>query len=99
MSSACGTTINVTVREPFTLLLEENPTTGYRWNIDVDTGLEVISSEYARNNPTRIGGGGVRRFVLLTDKAGEYKLRAKLWRQWLGDSSTTKRCEITVRST
>ncbi len=97
-SSACGTSVDVTVRNPFAVVLEENPTTGYRWDMQIDPGLEVISSDYAPDAGTGVGGGGLRRFLLVATVTGELRLRAKLWRQWLGDASVTRRCEMTVRA-
>ena len=95
---ACGSVIEVAAGELFAVSLEENPTTGYRWDFVADRGVEVVSSSYQLRESGGVGGGGVRQFIFRADVQGEFVLRGKLWRAWQGDSSVTKRCEITVRT-
>lgn len=97
-SAACGTAIDVAVQQPFTLTLEENPTTGFRWDVQTDPGLAVTSSDYVQGAATGVGGGGVRHIVLVADSAGTWRLTGLLMRSWLGPQSATQRCEITVRA-
>ena len=96
--AANGTTVEVATKKPFAVLLEENPTTGYRWHLETDPGIRVISSDYEAAAGIGVGGGGTRRFVLTAEKPGEWQVRAKLWRQWLGDASITRRFELAVRA-
>jgi inhibitor of cysteine peptidase len=97
-AAACGTAIDVPVNDSFALELEENPTTGYRWDFEADPGLEVLSSNFASNQSGAIGGGGMRQVMIRATQAGSFVLRGRLWRSWLGDSSAINRCEITVRA-
>ena len=97
--SADRADIDVAARTPFALVLDENPTTGYRWALDVDPGLRMISSDYTPRSGAGIGGGGKRQFVLVADAPGQFHAHAKLWRHWLGDASALKHCEIAVRAT
>jgi inhibitor of cysteine peptidase len=95
---ACGNIVDVSVNTTFAIELKENPTTGYRWEFQADPGLEVVSSSYILNPGGDAGGGGVRRLLVRSNRQGDFVLHGKLWRSWLGDSSTITRCEITVRS-
>ena len=96
--SACGSTIEIGVDEVFAVELEENPTTGYRWDFTADAGVDVVSSSYAVSAGGGVGGAGVRQFVFRAGTQGEFAIRGRLWRSWLGDSSAIKRCGIMVRS-
>jgi len=95
---ACGGVINVSVAVPFIVALQENPTTGYRWDFEADPGLEITASSYSFDPGGGIGGGGVRQVIARADRAGSFMLRGKLWRSWAGDASIIKRCDITVQA-
>ena len=97
-ASACGNIIDVPANMPFAVELEENPTTGYRWDFEADSGLEVISSAFTPGQPGGAGGGGLRQLRLRADGPGQFVLRGKLWRSWAGEQSSIKTCEITVRA-
>jgi len=94
---ACGGIIDVSVNRPFAIDLEENATTGYRWQFEADPGLEIVSSSYTVGEGGGVGGGGMRRLMLRSEVQGERGLHGKLLRSWLGESSAIKRCDITVR--
>ncbi len=97
-ASACGNIIDVPANMPFVVELEENPTTGYRWDFEADPGLEVVASDYTPAQPGGAGGGGVRQVQFRADGPGQFVLRGKLWRSWAGEQSAIKTCEITVRA-
>jgi inhibitor of cysteine peptidase len=96
-ASVCGTAIEVVAGQPFAISLDENPTTGYRWDFAPDPGVVLVLSSYEAGSGGGAGAGGMRQFQFLADAPGQFMLRGKLLRSWLGDSSTTKSCEITVR--
>ena len=96
-ASASGSTVEVTAGESFAVELTENPTTGYRWDFVPDSGIEVVSSSYTANPGGGVGGAGLRRFVFRAAEPGEFNVRGRLWRQWLGDSSAIQRFELRVR--
>jgi inhibitor of cysteine peptidase len=79
-------------------IVEENATTGYRWYVAPVADLSVISSSLAPHPGSGVGGGGLRRFVLTATAPGNIQLRAKLWRDWEGDSSVIDRFEIAIRA-
>ncbi|SRR5579875_1889713 len=96
-AAACGNTVAVKPGETFAVELEENPTTGYRWNFSADTGVTLVSSSYTANPGGMIGGSGVRQFQFRADASGVSVLRGSLMRSWQGESSAIQRCEITVQ--
>jgi inhibitor of cysteine peptidase len=78
------------------LHLRENPSTGYRWSIEVvpAEAATVISTDWSAAG-VGVGGAGIRKFVASIRESGTVKLRAKLWRHWEGEESVTKRLEFT----
>jgi inhibitor of cysteine peptidase len=92
-----GKTIEVRSGTEVTLELNENPTTGYAWQIrDLDPKLATVAgSEYASESKA-IGAGGLRMFKIKVTGKGKTPLRAKLLRSWEGDRSTVERFEITL---
>lgn len=76
--------------------LPETPTTGYRWKVSADDGLELTSTSYSPSPTSAIGGGGSRTFRFRAVYPGTHCIEAKLWRQWIGESSTIDRCSFTI---
>ena len=74
------------------LRLAENPTTGYRWSLDIEppAAATVANSRLEIGGPG-IGAGGTRVFTLAINGSGPVKVEAKLWREWQGDGSTIQR--------
>lgn len=68
------------------LQLEENATTGYRWEITGinNNELKVITSDYTQDKSGGVGAGGVIKITLKVIKpGGQLKLENK--RSWSGD--------------
>lgn len=95
--TANGRTFDLERDETITLHLSENPTTGYRWHITADPAIEIQSNAYVRG-PGEIGAAGQRVIVFRATAAGEFHVRAKLWRDWQGESSVLRRCEFLLRT-
>jgi inhibitor of cysteine peptidase len=87
-------TREVSLGEPITLRLPENPSTGYTWKIEPDDGLNVRSDAYTAEPPGIIGGGGTHSFQLEATRPGTFRLRALLRQEWLGDSSAIEQHEF-----
>ena len=49
-----GKTINLKNGENFTLILRENPSTGYLWELNLSKGLSILSNNYTQD-PTPPG--------------------------------------------
>lgn len=73
-----------------TVRLDENPTTGYRWNIETAEGLEMVGDSFERAGDA-IGAGGVRVFQFRASEAGPHRLSIRKWRDWEGESSIIDR--------
>src|SRR4051812_1132305 len=69
------------------LALEENPTTGYAWDIaTMDSGiLQLQSSDYKLNQGSAIGGGGMRDMIFIVQQAGNGRIRLENKQRWSGD--------------
>jgi len=95
-----GRFLSVKTRSDILLCLAENPTTGYRWELeDVDSKVLQVGGSSFDQDSVAAGVGGIRTFHCETIGNGVTKLRAKLWRPWQGDSSVTERFDVTVEVT
>ena len=76
-----GSNIALGVGETFLLDFEQNPTTGYVWEIGPTDGvLEVVTDDFA---PAKgIGAGGLRRIRFAGKEPGRLTLRLTLVREW-----------------
>lgn len=79
--------------------LKENPTTGFRWEIDAidEAVLAHAGSTFERPPNSAIGGGGVRHLEFRPLSSGECDVNLKLWRSWTGPSSVRERFSLRVR--
>jgi inhibitor of cysteine peptidase len=82
------------------VLLEENPTSGYRWDVDRLDGqlLDVQSSDFVPADDSQLGGGGTRRVTLLVKSTGSSDVALKLWRDWEGEGSVSRRFDVTIEA-
>lgn len=77
-----GSQRTVRLGEDIVVTLAENPTTGYRWAADVDTGaLGQTDDSYTGPNEPR-GAGGMRRLTFTALRAGTIHLRLVKKRAW-----------------
>jgi inhibitor of cysteine peptidase len=90
-----GRTIEVEAQSVVTLLLNENPTTGYRWEVETTGGLEMVGDNFERAG-SAIGAGGMRVFQFRVSDAGSHRLSIKKWRDWEGKSSIIERFYATI---
>jgi inhibitor of cysteine peptidase len=75
-----GATRRVRVGEEITVVLAENPTTGYRWETD-SSSLPVTADEY-EGGTRPMGAGGRRRLTFVPARAGAAKVRLVKRRAW-----------------
>ncbi|MDA2186080.1 protease inhibitor I42 family protein [Bacillus cereus] len=83
-------TFHMNLYEIFTLNLKENPTTGYRWFIEISEGLKMIEDNF------KIGEMGLRIFKFQVIDGDLCKLKLKNWRDWEGDSSIIDKFKIQI---
>jgi inhibitor of cysteine peptidase len=86
-----GKTVQEPLGETLGLSLQENPSTGYSWNLSLTKGLTLSSDEYI---PPTTGGqltgaGGVRSFTLVTTGRGDQLARAEYRRHWITAGTIT----------
>lgn len=86
------------------LMLPENATTGFRWQVVRADGLveeapaDHESPPRAPEEQQRIGAGGTRRIRFRARTPGTGRLELKLWREFEGEPSVSKRfvSEVTI---
>ncbi len=92
-----GRSVRMGGADEIVLQLPENPTTGYRWQIErIDRALELTADTYQASPTVRIGSGGVREFRFRRVAPGDARLELKHWQEWEGDRSISERFAITV---
>lgn len=93
-----GSIAQVRLGDEITLSLPENPTTGYRWAVDVlDPHLVSLTAQpYTPDSPA-LGSGGTAQWLLRPIGPGTTTIKLKQWRPWEGDSSIIGRYTITLQ--
>jgi len=95
--SDSGKTVEVDVGDKLELSLQENATTGYRWEIeDLDHKIISVKDEDYQPASGKVGSGGSKKWSLKAIAPGKTECRLKLWRQFEGNSSVQKRFSVTV---
>ena len=98
-----GQAVTVRQGDEILLRLDENPTTGYRWELApidspavgfVRTDLDTTEPE--REPDRRLGRGGTRAFRFDARAAGRARIALKYWQPWSGEDSVEGRFTIDV---
>ncbi len=94
-----GKTVEVGRGEQLGIRLSENPTTGFRWEIDKNNPeiLALSGDQNIQAADVGIGGGSQRVLSFEAKSEGIDHLELKLWREWEGERSVTRRYSVTVR--
>ena len=67
--------IMVNAGEPFMIVVESNPSTGYHWELVGDlTGVEFVSREYTPSEPVLTGSGGMDVWAFKAVSTGETQI-------------------------
>ncbi|WP_165497017.1 protease inhibitor I42 family protein [Rhodococcus sp. ABRD24] len=77
--------------------LEENPSTGSRWNLILPPALSLVDDRYIPDEPVRPGSGGTRVFIVRASKSGTYEVSAILQRPWEPNPIETRKIVIVVQ--
>jgi len=75
-------TVTVPVWSNITIRLEENPTTGYRWNVTSSVGLQYLNETYIAPETELVGAGGVHQWQYVAAEPGSAEFIAIYWRPW-----------------
>ena len=90
--------VDCAVGDELVVRLEENPTTGYRWEpVDLPASLELTDDAFELAQPTAIGSGGTRQYTFTCTAAGDSELRLRHWQAWEGVVSTTQEVIFQLR--
>jgi inhibitor of cysteine peptidase len=80
--SANGTTVTLPLGTSFAVWLQENPTTGYSWNVSVTEGLQITNDTFVPPTSGLVGAGGVHIWDVLTVKTGMQEFSGIYMRPW-----------------
>ena len=87
-----GSTRQLKRGETVELRLKENPSTGYRWTIDVEPpGAATIASSSQEPGAPGLGANGVHVFRIAAKGSGVVTLNARLSRSWEGEGVAEER--------
>jgi len=75
-------TVNLGLNNTITLKLNENPTTGFQWNLTTSPGLVVTADSYLPSAPQLMGSGGVRTWDMKAVQTGTQEVKAVYMRPW-----------------
>jgi inhibitor of cysteine peptidase len=92
--------IVVDARDQFTIVLESNPTTGYKWDPSYDSNLlKVVKSDYKQSEakPGMVGVGGKEYFTFEAIKKGESKITMTYKRSWEQGSADQKVFNVAIK--
>jgi inhibitor of cysteine peptidase len=89
--AANGSAVQETLGDEFNVRLEENPTTGYSWNMTSTDGLALVSDQYIPSQPsgTIVGAGGVHSYFYKAVMAGDQGLHGEYRRPWVPAGTIT----------
>ena len=87
-----GRLVAVSVGDSVRIELPENPTTGFRWQMEPSSlgdvsALRLQSVEYQMAVAAGVGGGGRRVFRFSAVARGHVGLRLELLREWEGQAA------------
>jgi inhibitor of cysteine peptidase len=77
-----NTTVTVPVGSNITISLDENPTTGYEWNVTSSTGLQYVNDTYIAPDTQLVGAGGVHVWEYIAAEKGSGEFSAIYMRSW-----------------
>lgn len=80
------------------LSLEENPTTGYKWQIvNIDKNILTITNDKYQIQSEGIGGGGIRNIEFKALQKGDTKIELKNFKIWEGEGESINEFEINLK--
>lgn len=79
-----GATVYVNKSTDITVALNENPTTGYQWNLTLSPGLSLINDTYVSSDPSGklMGAGGTHSWDMVASETGTQTIHAVYRRSW-----------------
>ena len=74
--------IKVKLGDIFEVVLDSNPSTGYRWEVDFDTEFVKLEEKSYMPLSSKFGGGGREQFRYLSLKHGKTTITMQYKRSW-----------------
>jgi predicted secreted protein/putative hemolysin len=93
-----GKTESVAQNTQFSVVLAENPSTGFMWNATLSPGLELLS-DYHKDDPSagRPGAGGNHTWIMVAKVTGDQKFSAIYKRSWEPVSGNETAYSVNIR--
>lgn len=91
-------TVRAVKGDTIIISLEENPTTGYSWNISASPGLSMVDDEYVQDPADEgiVGAGGVHNWTFEVVEEGIQNISAVYKRPWEDITGSEKTFELNV---
>jgi inhibitor of cysteine peptidase len=78
-----GSTVNASTGDYFSIRLEENPSTGYQWNLTTSDGIKIVGDEFEPpENEDVVGAAGFRIWTFRIMDNGTQQIDAIYKRPW-----------------
>jgi inhibitor of cysteine peptidase len=93
-----GTSISLKSGSTFSLRLEENPSTGYSWELNLSDGLSILDDKYIEGpNPENLEGvPGTHLWVIEATAPGSQKVNGIYKRSWENITGTEEKFRLNV---
>jgi inhibitor of cysteine peptidase len=93
-----GKTINLENGETFYLKLPENPSTGYRWELNLTQGLNILSDEYIQDPAPEgyTGVSGTHQWKIKAIAEGSQQIKGIYKRPWENETGTEDKFILNV---
>ena len=75
-------TVEIKNGDTFKIVLDENPTTGYAWVINVTSGLTIVKDTYVPPDGSLVGAGGQHEWQVKATGTGSQQLTGIYKRSW-----------------
>jgi inhibitor of cysteine peptidase len=102
-AGAADQTLTLAVGQQATIALEENPSTGYRWNVDAAASsnlsiLRIDDRGFSENAGGKrlLGAPGVHRWSIKATRAGSANVTSVYRRPW--EASVARRHQVTIEA-
>ncbi|WP_374568644.1 protease inhibitor I42 family protein [Ideonella sp.] len=92
-----GRTVELRVGAEVVIQLPDNPSTGYRWEIEADKSVVDIKRHHFEQQAHQVGGGGESSWVLQAIAPGVSPVKLMLWRPWESERDAIQRFVVTLR--
>jgi len=90
--------VTVAPSQQLRLLLEENPTTGYQWEVvGLNSAVLTLANDTYESLHNVPGGGGQRALTFQAGHAGRAELHLRLRRAWETDRPPIKAFDATIQ--